>query len=412
MSRKNLSTLAMAVRLFMVWWFLAILLFSFLGALMGEALDGMGVGCIFFPWIAGTLAALGTILQYRSLKAFPFAHSLGAFHHAVIQVSIASGEVEKELATILQEDLAARSFSMATHRLQALFQPPEWSGWWRRWALSDEVIVDVIPANPGAEVAAGCTLELSARPLSLFLYGFMWIDRGRNYKRLRRIQDALAERMAQENLRKEATRKSDSLEVRLAQAQLLLLRAQVEPHFLFNTLAHLRELIISGEGSTSLAMIDHLIAYSRSVSDRIRQATHRLEQELEAARSYLSLIQIRFGDRLSFEIQVEEEILDCEVPVGCLLIPIENAIKHGIEPRNARGFVAVRAHLADGSLLLEVQDDGPGLSMDPGAGHGTGLANLRERLELLHSNAARLVVEDHDAGGVLVRVMMPVLRKI
>ncbi|MDP2875040.1 MAG: histidine kinase, partial [Holophaga sp.] len=357
------------------------------------------------------IAIYATITQLKSYQAMPFAHSLGAFHYAIIQVPMAASDTENMVASILQEDLAATRFSMAAHHIQALFQPVEWSGWWRRWALSDELIVDVIPAGSQEGELSSCTLNVSVRPLSRFLYGFAWIDNARNFRRLHRFQELLAERMTEENSRKEAVRKSDSIETRLAQAELLLLRAQVEPHFLFNTLAHLRELVRTGDGATSLAMLDHLIAYSRSVSDRIRQSTHRLDQELEAAKGYLSLMQIRFADRLKFDFQVNPEIEDCEVPVGCLLIPIENAIKHGIEPRRSQGCVKVQGKLEDGFLSLAVQDDGPGLSPDSSSGRGTGLANLRERLKLLYSDQARLAVEDHDEGGVEVRVLMPVWRR-
>ncbi len=393
----------LALRIFLVWWLGGTLLLSMLGGLVG-----LGVGLLLFIWVAVGLGIYAGITQFKSLREAPLARSLGAFHHATIQVPMAPEDAERELASILQEEMASTRFTLGAHHVQALFEPPAWSGWWRRWVLSDEMILDVHPVDPHAGESRMCTLDVGAQPLSRFLYGFAWIDRGRNYRRLLRFQELLGERLAAAECRKEAAWKSDSLETRLAQAELLLLRAQVEPHFLFNTLAHLRELVRTGDAATALLMLDHLIAYSRSVSDRIRQSTQPLAQELEAARGYLSLIQLRFGERLSFEFQVDSEILDCEVPVGCLLIPLENAIKHGIEPRQAPGSVSVRGLLEDGNVVLEVRDDGPGLPQEPGAGRGTGLANLRERLKLLFSDKARLTVEDHEEGGVRVRILMPV----
>lgn len=397
---KKLAALGLAIRIFLAWWLVPTLLFSLLG---GVELGGC-LAFFLFPLVAIAAATYGTWAQYNHCRT---TQGLGAFHHTFIQVPTPRGEVEGTVATLLQESLAATSLSVRGHRLHAVFQPPVWSGWWRRWTMSDEVIVEVQATD--ASEAGGCTLEVWARPLSRLAYGFLWVDLGRNHRRLCRFQEALTEHLVEANLRKEAAWKSDSLEGRLAQAELMLLRAQVEPHFLFNTLAHLREMIRSGDMPASMKMLDHLIAYSRSVSDRIRQSTHHLGQELEAIQGYLSLMQIRFGDRLRFDIQVDPEIQDCDVPVGCLLIPVENAIKHGIEPRATPGLVSIRGYLEGGALHLEVQDDGPGLSMDSGFGPGTGLANLRERLKLLYSDSARLLIEGHEAGGVLVRLVMPVL---
>lgn len=403
---KTLMAMGLAARLFLVWWLGPALLGGVLGGL-----TGLGVALLLFFWVAVVLAALGTILQYLAYNPRSLAHSMGAFHRAVIQLAMPFTEVEPVLAELLQEDLGATSLSMGTHHVQALFQPRGWSGWWRRWAGTDELIVEVWPSAPDTGEAGGCTLKVTARPLSALPCGWLWIDRGRNAARLQRLQELLGERMADDHSRKERGRKADSLETRLAQAELLLLRAQVEPHFLFNTLAHLRELVRTGDGAAAVTMLDHLIAYCRSVSDRIRQATQTLEQELEAARGYLSLIQLRYGDRLHFEVQVAPDLLACEVPVGCLMIPIENAIKHGFEPRGTQGRVWVRGRLEGDSLLLEVQDDGPGLRLEAGARSGTGLANLRERLLLLFPRAASLGVEDHEAGGVLVQIRMPVWRR-
>ena len=383
-----------------------ILVLTLLGGVVG-----FGVGVLFFPLIAGAVALVGTIVQHRSNPSAPSAHRYQAFHRAAIQVHLPPAEVESELANLLQEELAATTFSVGGHRLHAVFRPPEWAGWWRRWTLSDELIIDVIAQVPGDPGSGGCDLEVEAGPLSRLLYQFLWIDQGRNYRRLRRLKEVFGAWLAAEHLRQEAARKSDSLEARLAQAELLLLRAQVEPHFLFNTLAHLRVSISGGDASTALSMLDHLIAYSRSVSDRVKHSTHSLEQEVEAARGYLSLIEIRFGDKVGFELKMDPETLDCEVPVGVLLIPLENAIKHGLEPRKGRGFVRVGGHLEAGSLVLEVQDDGPGLQGDLGSRQGTGLANLRERMKIQFSEAAHLSVVGHEAGGVLVRVQLPIFRK-
>ena len=402
----TLLALGLAGRICLAWWLEVLFLCSIFGGDLG-----LGIGCFSFP-IAVGLGVLGSLFQFRSYQGLPLAHSLGAFHQAIIQVPMAVADVETVLAGLFQENLAATHFSLRAHCIQAEFRPPEWSGWWRKWVLSDEMSVEISPSETKDGEESGCMLKVTAGPLSRYIYGFLWIDRARNYRRLQHFQQLLGERTAESNRRKEMAWKSDSLESRLAQAELLLLRAQVEPHFLFNTLAHLRELIRINDGPTALAMLDHLIAYTRSVSNRIRQSTHRLDQELETSLGYLSLMQLRFGDRLTFDAHVASEIQDCEVPVGCLLIPIENAIKHGIEPNRAQGTVTVRAKLEDESLILEVLDDGPGLPKDPDAACGTGLLNLRERLRLLFAEKASMIVEDQEEGGVRVQVSMPARRSV
>lgn len=386
------------VRVFLAWQVSLTLLLTLFGGL--EA--GFLAALILFPFVAGLVALYCAYAQARSVQGLPGAPHLEAFHHALIQVPDAPETLLPELAELLQGDLAASALTVGGGRIHALFQPPDWSGWFRRWSRTDEVVVEV-----RAEASGGSMVEVWARPLSRLLFGALWIDRGRNLRRMRLFQERLGSRLAAKARQKAAEHQATSLEARLAQAELLLLRAQVEPHFLFNTLAHLRELVRTGDTSASLAMLDHLIAYARSVSDRVRQATHGLGQELEAAKGYLSLVQIRFGDRLGFEIEVDPALEDCEVPVGCLLIPLENAIKHGIEPRPAPGFVSLRGRLEEGNLLLEVQDDGLGLSLGPESGRGTGLANLRERLSLQFAEAGSLQVEGLEAGGVRVQVRLP-----
>lgn len=400
-TRLWLSGLGLLVRVFLAWYVSLTLLLTVLGGIGAGFLAAL----ILFPFVAGVVALYCTYAQARSVQGLPGVRHWEAFHHATIQVPDAPETLVPALAEILQEGLAASALTVGGGRLHALFQPPEWSGRFRRWARTDELVVEV-----RAEPSGGSTLEVWASPLSRLLYGAFWIDRGRNLRRLRQFQERLGLRLAAAAHRKEAEHQALSLEARLAQAELLLLRAQMEPHFLFNALAHLRELVRTGDTPASVAMLDHLIAYARSTTDRIQQATHRLGQELEASRGYLSLIQIRFGDRLGFEIDVDPALEDCEVPVGCLLTPLENAIKHGIEPRPAPGFVSLRGRLEDGHLLLEIQDDGLGLSLEPNTGRGTGLANLRERLNLLYADSGRLRVEGLEAGGVLVQVTMPVGR--
>ena len=399
---RQLSMLALAARMFLGWWLVAIILGSWLGGLVG-----FGVGLLLMSWVALGVACWGTALQARGFREFPSVLDLSMARQAAIQVAWSVDESSKILAGLLQEDLAATSISVGNRRIQALFRPSPWSGWFRKWAGSDEIQVQIFPFLENAPEGGGCRLEVQARALSRLFNGVLWVDRGRNFRRMQAFQAALAASLEAERRRQASVRKSETLETRLAQAELLLLRAQFEPHCLFNTLAHLRVLITNGEPGKALEMLDHLTAYTRALVNGTREALHGLDQELETTRAYLSLLQLRFGDRLRFEIQVNPEALGYLVPVGALLIPAENAIKHGLEPRGEGGCVELHGQVEQGRLHLEVLDDGRGLQPAQGPGHGTGLANLRERLQLSFPGEARLLVEDRDTGGVRFDLNLP-----
>lgn len=389
----------LALRLQVAW-----ALLSLLGLMAG---DGAGFCLAFalFPLVGLGVALLG--LQATMRWYWPSeAPSPEAFQRGVLPWDGPAGDALAALEAMLKGDLGASAIEKQEGVLMAQFAPPAWSGAWRRFVQTDELQARLRSLSDPSGATVGNVVDVQARPQSRLLYALFWFDRGRNFRRLQRLQALWADRQAQARRQEEEAWRQDSLEGRLAQAELLLLRAQVEPHFLFNTLAHLQELLRAGEAARGAEMVEHLIAYSRSVSERLRRPTHSLAQEAEAARGFLALIQLRFGDRIGAAMELAPESLGCAVPVGSLLIPVENAVKHGLEPRPGAGLVAVRGHVAEGVLHLEVEDDGLGLQSDQGGRRG-GLSNLRERLNLLHGEAARLRVESRESSGVRVRIQLP-----
>ncbi|MBN8503616.1 MAG: histidine kinase [Burkholderiales bacterium] len=188
-------------------------------------------------------------------------------------------------------------------------------------------------------------------------------------------------------------------------ARLQLLQAQVEPHFLFNTLAHLRRLA-STDVPAARAMLAELLQVLAEALPSLREAQTRLGSELRLVRAYLGLHQRRMGEerlRLRFEVQPG---LDAAVlPSTALLTLVENAVKHGIAPLVEGGEIAVRVQAEGGRLLLEVADTGRG--MGQGGGHGTGLANLRARLRALHGDAASLGLRLNEPRGLVARIELP-----
>ncbi len=386
------SSLRLFFRLASAWYLVLVLLTTMTAGFEAGFMGGL----LLFPYAAILVAVVGTSLQVRA--RIPGTADLSAFHHLRLQVPWTRGEAEAELRAILGEDLGATALEVQGTRLQAHFGPPAWAGTWRRWLDADEVVVD-LPAS-GEE-----GMEVWARPTFRPWYRSLWVDRGRNLRRLARFQSMVAVRLAASRRTLEAEHRAEAQAARLAQAELLLLRAQVEPHFLFNTLAHLRELVRTGDLTGALAMVDALATHARAATERIRQVQHPLGEEAKACETYLILMKLRFGPRLDHVLGIPRELQGLEVPVGSLLIPVENAVKHGLEPKRGGGTVWVRAFREEEHLVLEVLDDGLGLPSEPSS--GTGLANLRQRLALAHPGRATLSVEDRPEGGVHVCIRLP-----
>ena len=227
---------------------------------------------------------------------------------------------------------------------------------------------------------------------------------------------------------RERERRALFLESHLAKARLNMLKAQLQPHFLFNSLNAITALLRRDPrlAETTLVALSELLRLALSQSEHQEGS---LRGELDFVRRYLQIQQIRFGDKLHVEEDIEPQALDCTVPTLVLQPLVENAIRHGIEPTERAGVVRVTACRAEGNLVLTVEDDGAGLGvrhtdcggaensagrqMDsptlPGSrgGTGIGLANLRNRLQALYGTRQKLELSSRATGGVVVRVEVP-----
>ena len=197
---------------------------------------------------------------------------------------------------------------------------------------------------------------------------------------------------------------AEELRASSAEARLQALQAQVEPHFLFNTLAHVKSLY-RRDPERGRRMLDRFVDYLQAALPRVRQSAVTLEQEVELARAYLDIQQIRIGNRLAFAIEVPEDISRLRFPPLMLLTLVENAIKHGIAPQTDGGAIVIRARADDHQLRIEVRDTGAGLALT--AGSGMGLANVRARLAALFGAGARLVIEPNVPHGVVAAIEIP-----
>ncbi len=194
------------------------------------------------------------------------------------------------------------------------------------------------------------------------------------------------------------------LEKNILEAKLQLMQAQVEPHFLFNTLANVQHLVETDPASAS-RMLESLIQYLRAALPQMREGATTLGREIDMARAFLEIHRVRMGSRLEFAIEVPELLRSRPFHPMMLISLVENAIKHGVDPCCECGLITIRAEEAEGRLRVRVIDTGEGVS--PKQGGGLGLTNIRERLKTLYGGAAKLMLEENAPHGVVASIEVP-----
>ncbi|HEY0970301.1 MAG TPA: histidine kinase [Gemmatimonadales bacterium] len=211
-----------------------------------------------------------------------------------------------------------------------------------------------------------------------------------------------------ERARARAVRASQ-LEAQLGQARLDALRAQLNPHFLFNTLNTIAMLVRRNANSEALGGIVGLGELLRQVLDRRGTAEVPLAHELAMVERYLDIERLRFRDRLSVALAVEDDALDALVPTMLLQPLVENAVRHGVARKSGPGRVEIAARSRNGRLTIEVRDDGPGFPAGwrERPAPGVGIANTRERLRQLFGDGQRFAVSNGCGGGAVVSLELP-----
>jgi two-component system LytT family sensor kinase len=321
---------------------------------------------------------------------------------------------------------------MANIYLSALFTPlVVWAG--RRWPL-EQPLARVLALHLGFSLLWACVklsieagfhlawnefwpiepmITVGREFLLVFMFGFhtslvaYWVVLSiqsaiRNHQRF--------QERAQAALRSEL--RASQLEAQVAQARLAALKAQLQPHFLFNTLNAIVVLVRQQKGQQAEETLARFSDLLRAVLADMDAQEVSLSRELEYLRLYLSIEQVRFSDRLRVDIAVDPELLDAAVPHMALQPLVENAIRHGVGGRATAGVITIRAARLDDSLHVVVQDDGPGFGAGSNAGanaggHGLGLANTRARLRQLYGDAAELRTESAAGGGAQVTLVLP-----
>ena len=306
-------------------------------------------------------------------------------------------------------ELLGRTVFIAMMLLLAFTLAGQWRATWLpRWGVQAAAVAVTVP------VATFVVYLLSAGgDVQSFLHnearvmGFLWITGSGLFvgttlalASLYRERDAQARAQALQFALERATLERQALDARLA-----TLRAQIEPHFLFNTLANVQALVETGSPRAA-PVLRSLIAYLRSAMPQRGGADESLGAEAARVRAYLELMHLRMPDRLQFELRIDPALDGERFPSMGLLTLVENAIRHGIDPGEAGGRIEVEARrdARSGALAVAVTDSGVGL--DTQAEPGTGLVNLRERLDAFYRGRARLELSEHAPHGVRAAIVV------
>lgn len=257
----------------------------------------------------------------------------------------------------------------------------------------------VLPAGDSGRVTLICEPESPA------WRDWFLVDDGINYENAEAISRAITRRIGERRRSEQASATQTATEKELSEARLHLLHAQVEPHFLYNTLAS-AQLLTRSDPARAEAMLGHLIQYLRRSLPNAEDEMSTLGTELERALAYLEILKIRMGERLNVQTDIPDELRATPLPAMMLQTLVENAIKHGLEPRTGGGTVWLRARRDDAGVAVTVADDGDGFNSKT-SGTGIGLKNVRERLRLRYNGAANLSVAANFPRGVAATLTVP-----
>lgn len=387
--KAGLPYVILAVRVAIAWWVLCIAVTAIFSG--GAAFV---VGLILFPPIALAIGALAAWVQHRALTLLPTATSpLTLGQRQLINIALPLDQAMRVAESAVVSTYGALEQRVTENTIIANVIERGVKATGLATLRGDELVIKATQYG-----ATKCTLQLSCEPRHVWFYALFWVDAGRCARQVETVRLAILSRVQRQGDNADAVLRQRSLKSRLAEVELLLLRAQIEPHFLFNTLAHIRA-SVGTTPEVAQAMLDALIVFMRANSQTSTKATITLASELKRTESYIEIMQLRLSGRLTYSIDCDDALRDEQVPNACVLILVENAVKHGIERLEIPGLISVKCQRKDDNLVIEVSNDGPGLTPNAQS-HDGGLSNLRERLHLSYGANARMNIEERQEGDV------------
>ncbi|WP_235893672.1 histidine kinase [Cognatilysobacter lacus] len=393
-------------------WFLLLLLFTALYS--GIPLIGRwDFPAILFDFTVGALVFAGVLSHLRRVRLVAGQvdlDALGNRHRRQIEIPFEAGEAFDLLDAAIRELPGIEQVQSARDSLQirARVQRPatySYNGLGRWNPLSafgtqhNQILATVTPTQDTGSVTLICEPQIGAWS------DWFLVDEGTNLENAEAITRAITRRVADRRRGETVAAVRTATEKELTVARLNLLHAQVEPHFLYNTLAS-AQLLTRSDPPRAEEMLGHLIQYLRHSLPRTEDEQSTLGAELERALAYLEIMKIRMGSRLGVQVDVPETLRHVAMPPMMLQTLVENAVKHGLEPRTGGGTVWIRARRNEDDVAVTVADDGEGLSGTT-SGTGIGLKNVRERLRLAYDGAASLAVVPNFPAGVAATLTVP-----
>jgi hypothetical protein len=265
----------------------------------------------------------------------------------------------------------------------------------------NQILATVTPGDDVGSVTLICEPERAAWT------DWFLVDDGTNLENAEAITRAITRRVAERRRTEQAGVKQTVTEKALTVAKLNLLHAQVEPHFLYNTLAS-AQLLTRADPAAADQMLGNLITYLRHSLPRTEDKLSGIGEELERSLAYLDIMKIRMGARLQVQIEVPAELKAVQFPVMMLQTLVENAIKHGLESKTGGGTIWIIARHHENTVAVTVADDGCGLGTEI-SGTGIGLKNVRERLRLAYGSNASFVIVGNFPSGVAATITVPAI---
>ncbi|WP_407910318.1 sensor histidine kinase [Lysobacter claricitrinus] len=383
------------------------------------------------PWIGGwefpavaagmtTMAfvvagAFSHLRRVRLIAGYVDRDALGNRHRRQVEIPFEAGQAFDLLDAAIRELPGIQTVSSTRDSLQirAHVRRPDTYGrtTLERWnpltafgSQHNQILATVTPTHDTGSVTFVCEPQIGAWS------DWFLVDDGTNLENAEAITRAITRRVADMRRGEQMAAARTATEKELTVAKLNLLHAQVEPHFLYNTLAS-AQLLTRSDPERAEVMLGHLIQYLRHSLPRAEDAPSTLGAELERALAYLEIMKVRMGNRLDVQVDVPQALRTTRLPAMMLQTLVENAVKHGLEPRTGGGTVWIRARRNDDQVAVTVADDGEGLGGTSTSGTGIGLKNVRERLKLAFDGAASLAVVANFPAGVAATLTVPAERE-
>jgi hypothetical protein len=412
------ASLFFILRLVFAWFVLYLLMVIPLHELFFRTARGegffVGFGFIFIAVIV--TGAFSHVNRVRLIAGKVSSATLSRRQRRQVELPMEAGEAFDLVEAAMRELPGVHAVESARDSLQSrvrIKRPSPYPGDSVSWkqvvsmhSMRNQVSMTVTPNGDAGSVMLICEPERAAWT------DWFSIDYATNLENAEALSRAIARRVAERRRTEKAAATETATEKELTVAKLSLLHAQVEPHFLYNTLAS-AQILTRSDPARADAMLGNLITYLRHSLPRTGDDLSSLGVELERAHAYLDILKIRMGQRLNLQIDVPMHLRGMAFPPMMLQTLVENAIKHGLEPQSGGGTVwilareiAADAHMPFGGVAVTVADDGRGFSSE-GGGTGIGLRNLRERLRLAYGAAAAFNIVANFPAGVAATITVP-----